>query len=160
VTWDTCRPEHSPRLRGCIGTFGSRPVRAGIAEYALIAAFRDHRFRKISKNELPTLECGFVRLFHCLRRFRLTARPGFPFLPTSRMSIHGMIGSLGRTASTYTSPLLLLAASSRDLEATFSRLRTSPTSPRSRGGRSKKQWTAPSPKPGGMGLWMMHSGTA
>jgi hypothetical protein len=32
----------------------------GIAEYALISAFKDTRFRKIEENELPLLECGFV----------------------------------------------------------------------------------------------------
>lgn len=58
VTWNTVRRDGTTRLRGCIGTFTPRPVRAGIAEYALVAAFRDHRFHKISRKELPTLECG------------------------------------------------------------------------------------------------------
>jgi AMME syndrome candidate gene 1 protein len=35
-------------------------LREGLAEYALISAFRDSRFRKIDKSELQTLECGFV----------------------------------------------------------------------------------------------------
>jgi len=34
------------------------PIREGLAEYALISAFRDSRFRKIDKSELATLECG------------------------------------------------------------------------------------------------------
>ncbi|KAE9404421.1 hypothetical protein BT96DRAFT_964179 [Gymnopus androsaceus JB14] len=60
VTWNTrsSRPGRSPRLRGCIGSFEPHPLHEGLAEYALISAFRDHRFRKIAKSELPTLECG------------------------------------------------------------------------------------------------------
>ncbi|KAF8631184.1 hypothetical protein AX15_002519 [Amanita polypyramis BW_CC] len=59
VTWNirSSRPGRGPQLRGCIGTFDPLPLREGIAEYALISAFRDSRFRKISKSELPHLEC-------------------------------------------------------------------------------------------------------
>jgi hypothetical protein len=39
------------------------PIRQGLAEYALISAFRDSRFRKIDKSELETLECGYVPAF-------------------------------------------------------------------------------------------------
>lgn len=62
VTWNTLssRPGRQPRLRGCIGNFDPMPIVDGLAEYALISAFRDSRFRKISKNELETLECGYV----------------------------------------------------------------------------------------------------
>lgn len=62
VTWNTrsSRPGHSPRLRGCIGSFEPHALHEGLAEYALISAFRDHRFRKIAKSELPTLECRCV----------------------------------------------------------------------------------------------------
>lgn len=35
-------------------------IREGIAEYALISAFKDSRFRKIEAKELPLLECGCV----------------------------------------------------------------------------------------------------
>lgn len=42
------------------------PIREGLAEYALISAFRDSRFRKIDKSELATLECGYVLKFHFL----------------------------------------------------------------------------------------------
>lgn len=35
------------------------PLREGLAEYALISAFRDSRFRKIEEWELETLECGY-----------------------------------------------------------------------------------------------------
>lgn len=60
VTWNTrsSRPGRAPRLRGCIGTFEAQPIRESLAEYALISAFRDHRFRKIQRSELETLECG------------------------------------------------------------------------------------------------------
>ncbi|KAH9938585.1 alport syndrome [Fomitopsis serialis] len=60
VTWNTrsSRPGRPPRLRGCIGTFEAIPIREGLAEYALISAFQDHRFRKIEERELETLECG------------------------------------------------------------------------------------------------------
>ncbi|OBZ76694.1 AMMECR1-like protein [Grifola frondosa] len=59
VTWNTkpSRPGRSPRLRGCIGTFEPLPLRDGLAEYALISAFRDSRFRKIEERELENLEC-------------------------------------------------------------------------------------------------------
>lgn len=36
------------------------PIRDGIAQYALISAFRDHRFRKIEEDELESLECAWV----------------------------------------------------------------------------------------------------
>lgn len=63
VTWNTrsSRPGRAPRLRGCIGNFEPMPLHEGIAEYALISAFRDTRFRKIEERELETLECEYVR---------------------------------------------------------------------------------------------------
>ncbi|THH18013.1 hypothetical protein EW146_g2903 [Bondarzewia mesenterica] len=62
VTWNTrsSRPGRAPRLRGCIGNFEAMPLHSGLAEYALISAFRDHRFRKIEKRELESLECGYL----------------------------------------------------------------------------------------------------
>lgn len=62
VTWNTRRPGRQPRLRGCIGNFEPMPLHDGLAQYALVSAFRDDRFRKIEKSELPTLECGLVTL--------------------------------------------------------------------------------------------------
>jgi len=64
VTWNTrsSRPGRAPQLRGCIGTFEPLALRDGIAEYALVSAFRDSRFRKISKSELPHLECAISLL--------------------------------------------------------------------------------------------------
>jgi hypothetical protein len=47
-------------LRGCIGTFDAQPLRAGLEEYALLSAFRDHRFRRVELRELSSLECGCV----------------------------------------------------------------------------------------------------
>ncbi|KAH9846964.1 AMMECR1 domain-containing protein [Lenzites betulinus] len=58
VTWNTVAPGKPHRLRGCIGTFEPQPIRTGLAEYALISAFRDHRFRKIEEWELESLECS------------------------------------------------------------------------------------------------------
>ncbi|KAI0722898.1 AMMECR1 domain-containing protein [Earliella scabrosa] len=60
VTWNTrsSRPGRPHRLRGCIGTFEPQPLRDGLAEYALISAFRDSRFKKIEEWELESLECS------------------------------------------------------------------------------------------------------
>ncbi|KAF7313560.1 AMMECR1 domain-containing protein [Mycena chlorophos] len=57
VTWNTRREGRSPRLRGCLGSFEPLTLHAGLAEFALYSAFRDDRFRKIDRSELPTLEC-------------------------------------------------------------------------------------------------------
>ncbi|KAG1908128.1 alport syndrome [Suillus fuscotomentosus] len=64
VTWNTrsSRAGRPPRLRGCIGNFDAMPLRQGLAEYALISAFKDSRFRKIERRELPSLECGISLL--------------------------------------------------------------------------------------------------
>ncbi|KAF8897180.1 AMMECR1 domain-containing protein [Infundibulicybe gibba] len=63
VTWNTrSRSGRAPRLRGCIGSFDALPLREGIAEYALVSAFRDSRFRKIDRGELESLECGISLL--------------------------------------------------------------------------------------------------
>ncbi|KAJ3535414.1 hypothetical protein NMY22_g6495 [Coprinellus aureogranulatus] len=64
VTWNTrsSRPGRAPQLRGCIGNFSPMPLHDGLAEYALIAAFKDSRFDKIRKSELESLECGISLL--------------------------------------------------------------------------------------------------
>jgi len=64
VTWSTraSRPGRPSRLRGCIGNFEPQPLREGLAEYALISAFQDSRFRKVEESELPTLECDISLL--------------------------------------------------------------------------------------------------
>lgn len=56
VTWNTLHG-HEWRLRGCIGNFEAMPIQEGIAEYALISAFGDTRFKKIVKSELENLQC-------------------------------------------------------------------------------------------------------
>ncbi|KAJ7162554.1 alport syndrome [Mycena crocata] len=60
VTWNTrsSRPGRAPRLRGCIGSFEPLSLHDGLQEFALISAFRDHRFRKIDESELASLECA------------------------------------------------------------------------------------------------------
>ncbi|KAJ7781588.1 alport syndrome [Mycena metata] len=60
VTWNTrsSRPGRAPRLRGCIGSFEPLALHDGLQEFALISAFRDHRFRKIERGELEGLECA------------------------------------------------------------------------------------------------------
>ncbi|CAL1701346.1 unnamed protein product [Somion occarium] len=64
VTWNTRSSRHgrAPRLRGCIGNFDPLPLHKGLAEYALISAFRDTRFNKIEEWELESLECGISLL--------------------------------------------------------------------------------------------------
>ncbi|KAG8715776.1 hypothetical protein FRC11_000071 [Ceratobasidium sp. 423] len=59
VTWNTVssRLLGGVRLRGCIGNFEAMSLDDGIKEYALISAFRDHRFRPIEEKELRKLEC-------------------------------------------------------------------------------------------------------
>ncbi|GEM09811.1 AMMECR1 domain containing protein [Rhodotorula toruloides] len=59
VTWNIkSRNGGAPRLRGCIGNFEALPLGEGLADYAKISAFQDHRFDPISAKELPRLECG------------------------------------------------------------------------------------------------------
>ncbi|CCM04801.1 uncharacterized protein FIBRA_06994 [Fibroporia radiculosa] len=64
VTWNTrsLRPGRAPRLRGCIGIFQPISLRDGLAEYALISAFEDSRFKGIEQHELVNLECGISLL--------------------------------------------------------------------------------------------------
>ncbi|KIY45909.1 hypothetical protein FISHEDRAFT_66693 [Fistulina hepatica ATCC 64428] len=61
VTWNT-RTGRRSRLRGCIGTFDAQELHSGIAEYALISAFNDSRFKPIDERELSSLECGISLL--------------------------------------------------------------------------------------------------
>ncbi|TEB03973.1 hypothetical protein FA13DRAFT_1760493 [Coprinellus micaceus] len=61
-------PPTAPHLRGCIGNFSAMPLHDGLAEYALIAAFNDSRFKKIQKSELESLECGISLLTDFGRR--------------------------------------------------------------------------------------------
>lgn len=45
-------------LRGCIGTFSDLKLGDGLNEYAKTSAFHDSRFKPISKDEVPSLQCG------------------------------------------------------------------------------------------------------
>ncbi|KAH7100601.1 AMMECR1 domain-containing protein [Auriculariales sp. MPI-PUGE-AT-0066] len=60
VTWNirSSRGSSGYHLRGCIGSFEPQSLHKGLAEYALISAFRDSRFRQVEKKELPRLQCG------------------------------------------------------------------------------------------------------
>jgi len=57
VTWNTRSSRRAPRLRGCIGSFEALELHKGVAEYALVSAFQDHRYREIEESELESLEC-------------------------------------------------------------------------------------------------------
>mmetsp|Transcript_12077 Transcript_12077/g.14037 ORF Transcript_12077/g.14037 Transcript_12077/m.14037 type:complete len:237 (+) Transcript_12077:61-771(+) len=57
VTWDKKSGEQY-HLRGCIGTLAPRQLRVAIGEYARTSAFRDHRFRSISLDEVQDLRVG------------------------------------------------------------------------------------------------------
>lgn len=52
VTWNK-----DARLRGCIGSLEPRPLRSGLARYALASALSDHRFPPVAQSELPSLAC-------------------------------------------------------------------------------------------------------
>ncbi|TFK29262.1 alport syndrome [Coprinopsis marcescibilis] len=64
VTWNTqsSRPGRPSHLRGCIGNFEPMPLHDGLAEYALVSAFKDSRFNKIERRELESLECSISLL--------------------------------------------------------------------------------------------------
>ncbi|KZW03859.1 hypothetical protein EXIGLDRAFT_758177 [Exidia glandulosa HHB12029] len=66
VTWNikSNKSSGSYHLRGCIGSFDPLTLHQGIADYALISAFRDSRFRRIERKELPRLQCGISLLVH------------------------------------------------------------------------------------------------
>jgi uncharacterized protein (TIGR00296 family) len=55
VTWHIRRRSGS-HLRGCIGSLSPLALPAGVADYALVAAFQDHRFPPIAAKEVPDLE--------------------------------------------------------------------------------------------------------
>jgi len=50
-------------LRGCKGTFTALRLHDGLAEFSLISAFKDSRFKPIANNELLHLECAVNLLF-------------------------------------------------------------------------------------------------
>ncbi|KAL8645795.1 MAG: hypothetical protein Q9210_006511 [Variospora velana] len=63
VTWNTVSGRGHKSLRGCIGTFESQELSAGLTSYALTAAFDDTRFAPIELGELPSLAVH-VTLLH------------------------------------------------------------------------------------------------
>jgi len=63
VTWNTLRGGGDKRLRGCIGTFHAQGLEHGLAEYAMVSAFQDHRFRPIGQRELMGLQCSITLLY-------------------------------------------------------------------------------------------------
>ncbi|KUJ10747.1 uncharacterized protein LY89DRAFT_626304 [Mollisia scopiformis] len=64
VTWNTLSSSspHQKSLRGCIGTFTSTPLSAGLSSYALASAIQDDRFSPISLRELSSLEVSVTLL--------------------------------------------------------------------------------------------------
>ena len=96
VTWNTrsSRPGRPSRLRGCIGTFEPQPLRDGLAEYALISAFRDSRFKRIEEWELENLECKCVPCpvsrctdLMCRSAHRPSVSPASVSLPSPRFAM-------------------------------------------------------------------------
>ncbi|KAI0005767.1 AMMECR1 domain-containing protein [Xylariaceae sp. FL0662B] len=63
VTWNIVSPRTGDTsLRGCIGTFDAQELDQGLADYAVISAIQDSRFRPISERELPSLEVAVTLL--------------------------------------------------------------------------------------------------
>jgi len=60
VTWNVQSRTRSgsERLRGCIGNFNAQSLHAGLKEYALTSALRDHRFDPVALKDVPSLTCG------------------------------------------------------------------------------------------------------
>lgn len=54
VTWMINKDE----LRGCIGTFASKPLNQLLKKYALTSALSDSRFDPINLKEVPKLTCS------------------------------------------------------------------------------------------------------
>lgn len=57
VTWKRKEINGEYQLRGCIGTFIPMELTTGTRQFALNSAFNDHRFPKITENELHLLNC-------------------------------------------------------------------------------------------------------
>jgi uncharacterized protein (TIGR00296 family) len=56
VTWEKSSGNDTPwQLRGCIGCLSPRPLATDVAEYALISAFHDRRFKSITLEEVHSL---------------------------------------------------------------------------------------------------------
>lgn len=57
----------SGQLRGCIGSFASKPLLSQLVTYAKAAAFEDRRFSPVKQTELAQLKCT-VSLLHSFER--------------------------------------------------------------------------------------------
>ena len=66
VTWETYHPRSDRpwQLRGCIGTLSPKLLVAAISEYAILAAFKDRRFRPIGLTELPNMRVAVSLLIN------------------------------------------------------------------------------------------------
>ena len=59
VTWEKFSSnESSWQLRGCIGCLSPRPLATDVAQYALISALKDRRFKPITLQEIQSLQVG------------------------------------------------------------------------------------------------------
>lgn len=76
------------------------PIRDGIVQYALISAFRDHRFRKIEEDELESLECAWVPFCSVVSHWPPLDVMGFTnHTSLSFLSMHWSCDALGFTMS-------------------------------------------------------------
>ncbi|KAL5476208.1 hypothetical protein EMCRGX_G026124, partial [Ephydatia muelleri] len=61
VTWkigvDRC-------LRGCMGTFMAKKLHRGLAEYSITSSMKDSRFKPVTHDEVPRLECSVSLLIN------------------------------------------------------------------------------------------------
>lgn len=57
----------SHNLRGCIGSLDTLALSPGLQNYAIKAAFEDHRFSPITAKEIPRLDCK-VSLLHSFEK--------------------------------------------------------------------------------------------
>jgi len=55
VSWEKCNNASSWQLRGCIGSLSPRLLASAVAEYAIISAFRDRRFKPVTISEVRSL---------------------------------------------------------------------------------------------------------
>ena len=77
------------KLRGCIGTIEpTRSLVANVEANALNAAFRDHRFKQLKKDELPGIELEISVL---TRPVRLHFRDGEDLKGQLKPGVHGVI---------------------------------------------------------------------
>ena len=87
------------QLRGCIGSLEAyRPLAIDVAENALAAAFRDHRFAPLSQEEFPRTRVE-VSLLTPAEPFPVTSEADA--LARLRPGIDGLVLSYGRRRATF-----------------------------------------------------------